>query len=302
MPTRLPPLLTAILHDLRLLAGQTGCWLALFVVTITSALQYNGFVSLWKAPAGFLPGTGWYALLFFAFYAAGWLFNSLHPPDPSSRHTRRLCWILLIAPLLFALKITVPFPAWSNPTGTWRIGGEAARWLGGWVLITGSLGVLHFVLEGRPGLYYVRRSKQLRPYLLMLLLMTPLVVLVSNWTSFTQAYPRAQHVTQLYGSAARLADYLLFETAYLLDFVSIELFFRGFLIAAVSQTAGRQVLLPAALFYFSIHLGKPAAEAIGSFFGALVLGSAARHTHSIWGGWLVHAGIALLLELLAAVF
>jgi hypothetical protein len=40
-------------------------------------------------------------------------------------------------------------------------------------------------------------------------------------------------------------------------------------------------------------------ETIGSFFGGFILGTIALHTKSIWGGIIIHVGIALLMELLA---
>jgi membrane protease YdiL (CAAX protease family) len=57
-----------------------------------------------------------------------------------------------------------------------------------------------------------------------------------------------------------------------------------------------------ALFYFSIHLGKPMMEAVSSFFGGLILGSISYHSKSIWGGLLVHISIALLMELFGFIF
>ncbi|HEY1023007.1 MAG TPA: CPBP family intramembrane glutamic endopeptidase, partial [Flavisolibacter sp.] len=82
-----------------------------------------------------------------------------------------------------------------------------------------------------------------------------------------------------------------------LDFFSIELFFRGFLIFAFAKYAGQGAILPMAIFYCTIHFGKPLGECISSYFGGIILGVVAYRTQTILGGFLVHVGIAWLMEL-----
>ncbi|MBP9098540.1 MAG: CPBP family intramembrane metalloprotease, partial [Ferruginibacter sp.] len=76
-----------------------------------------------------------------------------------------------------------------------------------------------------------------------------------------------------------------------------EFFFRGFLILSMVKLCGKQCIVPAACFYCCIHLGKPMGEAISSFAGGLLLGIISYHTKSIWGGFIIHLGIAGLMEL-----
>jgi membrane protease YdiL (CAAX protease family) len=90
---------------------------------------------------------------------------------------------------------------------------------------------------------------------------------------------------------------LLFELSYGIDFVTIELFFRGFLVLAFVRHAGEEAILPMAVFYCSIHFGKPLAECISSFFGGIILGVVVYKTGSITGGLVVHLGIAWLMEI-----
>ncbi|MES1160611.1 MAG: CPBP family glutamic-type intramembrane protease [Bacteroidota bacterium] len=82
-----------------------------------------------------------------------------------------------------------------------------------------------------------------------------------------------------------------------MDFLSIELFFRGLLVIGLARYAGEYVLLPMAAFYCTIHFGKPLGECISSFFGGLALGVIALRTRSILGGLIVHLGLAWLMEL-----
>jgi hypothetical protein len=51
-----------------------------------------------------------------------------------------------------------------------------------------------------------------------------------------------------------------------------------------------------ACFYCTIHFGKPPGEAISSFWGGLLLGIISYNTKSIWGGLIVHLGIAWMME------
>jgi len=90
---------------------------------------------------------------------------------------------------------------------------------------------------------------------------------------------------------------LIFELSYGSDFFSIEIFFRGFLVLAFAKWAGKDAILPMACFYCTIHFGKPLGECISSYFGGLILGIVVYNTKTIWGGLIVHLGIAWLMEI-----
>jgi len=90
---------------------------------------------------------------------------------------------------------------------------------------------------------------------------------------------------------------LLFELSYGSDFFSIEIFFRGFLILAFIKWVGKDAILPMACFYCTIHFGKPLGECISSYFGGLLLGIIVYNTRSMFGGLMIHLGIAWLMEI-----
>ena len=143
--------------------------------------------------------------------------------------------------------------------------------------------------------YGINKIRDSKPYFLMVLYMLPLIIWAACQNSFLHMYPRAHFVEHL-EVKQDFFHYLVFECSYGFDFVSIELFFRGFLILAFMRIAGMQCILPAACFYCCIHLGKPMPEAISSFFGGLILGTVSYHSKSIWGGFIVHLGIAWMME------
>ena len=129
----------------------------------------------------------------------------------------------------------------------------------------------------------------------MLLIMVPVITLASTQNDFLEMYPRAKFLTHLDLHSKKL-HYLIYELCYGTDFISIEFFFRGFLILSLAKICGNHCIIPAACFYCTIHFGKPMGEAISSFWGGLLLGIVSFNTRSIWGGLLVHLGIAWLME------
>jgi membrane protease YdiL (CAAX protease family) len=62
---------------------------------------------------------------------------------------------------------------------------------------------------------------------------------------------------------------------------------------------GRGAVLSMAVVYCSLHFGKPMGEAISSVVGGYILGVIAFETRSVWGGVIVHMGIAWLMETVA---
>ena len=131
----------------------------------------------------------------------------------------------------------------------------------------------------------------------MLLIMVPLVAAASTQPDFLAIYPKLKNIAFLSEEKNHGLYKILYELSYGTDFFTIELFFRGFLVLAFTKWFGRDAILPMALFYCTIHFGKPLGECISSFFGGIILGVVTYNTRSIWGGLMVHLGIAWLMEL-----
>ena len=136
------------------------------------------------------------------------------------------------------------------------------------------------------------------PYFGLLLALVPLIVLASTRHDFLAVYPKVRTLAFMDGYVHPAWPWkLVYEISYGLDFLGIELFFRGLLIIALLRYAGTDAILPMAAFYCTIHFGKPMAECITAFFGGLVLGVLAARTRTIYGGLIVHLGMAWLMEL-----
>ncbi len=146
--------------------------------------------------------------------------------------------------------------------------------------------------------YGLKKTSNLSAYFLLILLMLPFIYVASLNPSFLEQYPRAFKAIGNPATAS-LGSWLRFEILYAFDFLSIEFFFRAFLILAFLNLSGPHAIVPAACFYCCIHLDKPLAEAISSYFGGWLLGIICYYNKSIWGGVLVHVGIAWFMELFA---
>jgi hypothetical protein len=275
--------------------------ISFLLIAVVCFLNYYTPVSFWLRNVPFTYALVWYSLLFFFFFTAGFLIQN----SSTVFQKGKLQLILVAAPILFALKVAIPFHKLLPHTiGTnyQRAFQQPMNWFGALLVMLPLLAFIHWLLEKKWTLYGIKQTQSLKTYVLLIAFMLPLLVWASLQHDFSLVYPKAAIVGRQLGDEANLFHYLLFETAYAADFFTIEFFFRGFLIVALSKLIGKQCLLPVALFYFSIHLGKPMMEAVSSFFGGLILGSISYHSKSIWGGLLVHISIALLMELLGFIF
>ena len=163
------------------------------------------------------------------------------------------------------------------------------------------------------GLYYIFIDKQksnfygfklrgfnIKPYVLMLCIMFPLIAWASFQPDFMMAYPTyhpGSAETALGRPAWQTAG--LYEVIYGLDFITIEFLYRGFLVIGMIGIMGRAAIFPMVATYAFLHFGKPMAEALGSIAGGFILGVIAYYTRSIVGGIMIHVGVALGMDLAA---
>ncbi|MEK7771726.1 MAG: CPBP family intramembrane glutamic endopeptidase [Pseudomonadota bacterium] len=210
-------------------------------------------------------------------------------------------WLLLfIAPALFALKVSIANPLENSMDGVWGSYLTIITTLPFKCLVVlVPLVILYKILPAQSSFWGMTlRDVRWQPYCLMLALMVPLIIFASTQADFLNAYPRLKQVAFIEPYTGNLLWYqLLYEISYGIDFITVELFFRGFLVFAFIRYAGPAALLPMATFYCSIHFGKPLFECISSFFGGLILGIIAHRTQSIVGGLAMHLGIAWMMEI-----
>ncbi len=207
--------------------------------------------------------------------------------------------LLLIAPAIFAWKMafTEHFIFSRHPAANayWN---HIIYWPFKLLVITLLLYIIWRLYEKENSFYGFRiQNFNAKPYFMMLLIMVPLIAAASTQPDFLLIYPKLKSIGPLPAQYNNGWYQLLYELSYGTDFFSIELFFRGFLVLAFARWVGKDAILPMALFYCTIHFGKPLGECISSFFGGMLLGAVTYNTRSIWGGLIVHLGIAWLMEL-----
>jgi membrane protease YdiL (CAAX protease family) len=119
------------------------------------------------------------------------------------------------------------------------------------------------------------------------------VILASYTRTSSNYYP-------LYRNAHRsLFDFALWEVFYVAQFLSLEFFFRGFMIQPLRRIMGSTVIPAMMIPYCMVHFHKPMAECFGAIIAGLVLGTLALRTRSIWLGALIHVRVALSMDILA---
>ncbi len=136
-------------------------------------------------------------------------------------------------------------------------------------------------------------SKHLWIYVFLFLLVLPAVLYASTTQAFRHTYP-------FYRLANRSHfDLWTWEGLYSAQFVALEFFFRGFLLQGLRRVMGANAVFVMIVPYCMIHYGKPLPETLGAIGAGLILGTMAIRTKSIWGGVLIHIGVAITMDLLA---
>jgi len=160
-----------------------------------------------------------------------------------------------------------------------------------------------FLFDEHPRTYYGLAFKSFdpKPYFILLGGAIILIGLGSFFSDLQSYYPRFQHSGgERFAAAHDLPNWvsiLIYEICYGSDFVAVEVFFRGFLIFAFSRALGGYAVLAMISSYAFLHFGKPLTEAVSSIFGGYILGIISYNTRSVWGGIIIHMGVAWTMEL-----
>lgn len=164
----------------------------------------------------------------------------------------------------------------------------------GYVLVPALL--IRYGFKARVGDFgwqFNQTAQHWRGYLLLLSPILGFIYLVSLGKDFVNHYP-------FYSLASRSwFDLLAWEFLYLTQFVCLEFFFRGFFLNALRPAVGANAVWIMCVPYLMIHFPKLWLEATGAILFGLFLGILALRSRSIWGGVLVHAGVAVTMDITA---
>ncbi|MGI8978575.1 MAG: CPBP family intramembrane glutamic endopeptidase [Pirellulaceae bacterium] len=132
-------------------------------------------------------------------------------------------------------------------------------------------------------------------YVAFYLLLFPAVVLASQWQSFQSKYPFYRVLNGEFPGPR----FYVWELLYAVQFVSLEFFFRGYMIQAGRKRLGPYVIFVMTVPYCMIHFGKPIQETLGAIVAGILLGFMALKTRSIWLGAALHIAVAWTMDALA---
>lgn len=135
--------------------------------------------------------------------------------------------------------------------------------------------------------------KHLWIYVVLFLCVLPAVLAASKTAAFRQTYPFYRLANRSY------FDLVMWEALYAVQFLSLEFFFRGFLLHGLRRACGSNAIFVMVVPYCMIHYGKPLPETLGAIGAGLILGTLAMRTRSLWGGVLIHVGVAATMDILA---
>jgi len=137
----------------------------------------------------------------------------------------------------------------------------------------------------------------LRTYAALYAIAAPLIIAFSFTAAFQEKYPfyhpLAGHSFWPYMYA--------WWALYWLQFVSLEFFFRGFMVHGLAPRLGWAAIFAMVVPYNMLHYGKPMPEALAAIVGGIVLGTLSLKTRSVWWGAALHISIALTMDISALV-
>lgn len=125
--------------------------------------------------------------------------------------------------------------------------------------------------------------------------MLPAVFIVSQTRSFLAVYP----FYRLDAAESLWPRFLVWELLYAAQFVSLEFFFRGYIIQTGRRQFGAWIILISMIPYCMIHFSKPMAETLGAIGAGMVLGFISLSTRSLWIGAALHISVAWTMDALA---
>lgn len=188
----------------------------------------------------------------------------------------------------------------SGSGADWRGLVRFAWWSGGSMLVWVVLPLLvsWLVLRRPPTAYGLARLplRKTAPYLAILAFMVPVVLFAALFLpGFTKTYPFYRPAS----GAWTLTAWLLFELIYGLQFLTVEFFFRGYLLQGFARHIGYRAILVSMMPYVMVHFHKPITEALAAIIAGVVLGAFALRTRTIWGGLLIHLGVAYSMDFIS---
>lgn len=132
-------------------------------------------------------------------------------------------------------------------------------------------------------------------YGLMFAGMVPCVLIAGANESFLHTYP----FYRLEPDEPLWPQFWMWEALYILQFISLEFFFRGFVLHGLRLRLGCYAVFVMMVPYVMIHFGKPLLETLVAIIAGVALGALSLKNRSVWLGAAIHVAVAMSMDLLA---
>lgn len=132
-------------------------------------------------------------------------------------------------------------------------------------------------------------------YVLMFAIIGPLLFIVSEHAAFQKTYPFFKPPAD----QPLWPKFWRWELMYGLQFMALEIFFRGFVVHGLKHRFGIHSIYVMMVPYCMIHFGKPMLETFGAILAGIALGFMSLKTRSIWLGAAIHISVALSMDFLS---
>jgi membrane protease YdiL (CAAX protease family) len=129
-------------------------------------------------------------------------------------------------------------------------------------------------------------------YLVFFAIVGPLVLLVSFDAHFQRTYP----FYRMPLDEPLWPWFWIWELLYACQFISLEFFFRGFMVHGLKHRLGSMAIPVMMVPYCMIHYGKPMPETFAAIIAGLALGFMSLRTRSIILGAAIHVTVALSMD------
>jgi membrane protease YdiL (CAAX protease family) len=163
------------------------------------------------------------------------------------------------------------------------------------IRVLAPLAIIVWVLRESPrdwGFRLTGQWRHIRPYVLFLAAMLPVLAWASTLGSFQAKYP-------FYDDAAMGGWHFWgYQLAYGLQFLGVEAFFRGFMVFGLERRLGWYAIPVMVIPYTMIHFGKPAPEAFAAIVAGFLLGWMALRSRSFVWGAALHWSVAITMDVL----
>ncbi|MHB1458166.1 MAG: CPBP family glutamic-type intramembrane protease, partial [Armatimonadota bacterium] len=127
---------------------------------------------------------------------------------------------------------------------------------------------------------------------ILFLIALPFYIVASQLPSFQQYYPIQKQAIYDWHFFA------YYELTYGMYLFCWEFFFRGFMLFGISRSIGWFAIIPQAIAFGMMHIGKPVPEVFASFAAGLALGIIALRYKSFIPCFALHWASALTFDLL----